>query len=119
DSKHLKRMFAMRIERIEPELGIEAMSLAAPRVERLDAVVSASALGGEARAPDISQLVDQLSGRVGEEALFRISSAQSDVPERAVERARPLAQPTGWPEWRRPVRLLRRPEQLSEVLALL
>jgi protein ImuB len=25
----------------------------------------------------------------------------------------------GWPEWRRPVRLLRRPEPLSEVLALL
>jgi protein ImuB len=119
DPKHLKRMFAMRIERIEPELGIEAMSLAAPRVEQLGAVTLASALGGEERAPDIAQLVDQLSGRVGAEALFRMSSAQSDVPERAVHREPPLACPTGWPEWRRPIRLLRRPEQLSEVLALL
>ena len=119
DAKHLKRLFGMRIEKIEPDLGIEAMTLAAPRVEELGARAFSSGLACEEPAPDIAQLVDQLSGRVGEDALFRAGSVESDVPERAVVREPPLASPRGWPEWRRPVRLLRRPEPLSEVLALL
>lgn len=119
DAKHLKRMFALRVERIEPGLGVEAMRLAAPHVELLAPVALAAALGGEAEASDLSQLVDQLAGRAGEAALFRLSAAESDVPERAVLRVAPLAAPCGWPLWRRPVRLLRRPEMLSHVVALL
>ena len=119
DAKHLKRMFALRVERIEPGLGVEAMMLAAPHVEPLAPVALAAALGGEADASDLSQLVDQLAGRAGEAALFRLSAAESDVPERAVQRVAPLAAPCGWPIWKRPVRLLRRPEMLSHVVALL
>src|SRR5690606_29195997 len=62
---------------------------------------------------------DQLAGRAGEQAVFRLTLEQSDVPERAVRRAGPLAAASGWPGWKRPVRLLRRPEQLSHVVALL
>jgi len=119
DPKHLKRMFAQRIDRIEPGLGIEAMRLASPRVEALEPLALEGALGSEERAPDIAQLVDQLAGRVGDDGLFRVGPVESDVPERAVVRAPPLAAPAGWPEWRRPVRLLRRPEPLSQVVALL
>src|SRR3546814_4817778 len=44
---------------------------------------------------------------------------ESDVPERAVRRTLALGSPTGWSAWKRPVRLLRRPERLSNVVALL
>jgi protein ImuB len=45
DARHLKRMLGMRIERIDPGLGIEAMTLAAPRVEDLEAEMLGPALG--------------------------------------------------------------------------
>lgn len=118
DASHLKRMFGMRIERIEPDLGIEAMTLRAPRVEDL-AAMALDGLGGPAMTPDLAPLVDQLAGRVGDAALFRMDAEHSDVPERAVRRAEALASPAGWPRWKRPVRLLRRPEMLGQVVALL
>ncbi len=119
DAKHLKRMFAMRIETIEPGLGIEAMRLAAPQVEPLGAQSLTSDLIADAHAPDIAPLVDQLAGRVGEHGLFRLTGHESDVPERAVRAQAPLAAPQGWPGWKRPARLLVRPERLSGVVALL
>lgn len=119
DAKHLKRLAAMRVEGIEPDLGIEAMTLAAPRVEELHPVALTAGFDGGGRPPDLAPLVDQLAGRVGEDALFRIAPRESDVPERAVCRADALATPTGWPRWKRPVRLLRRPELLGHVVALL
>jgi protein ImuB len=119
DGVHLKRMLTMRIERIDPGLGIEGMTLAAPRTEELAPVTLEGGLAGDDRPPDIAQLIDQLAGRVGDQALFRIGSFESDVPERAVRRGDPLAAPQGWPGWTRPVRLLRKPELLSNVVALL
>lgn len=119
DARHLKRMFAMRVEQIEPDLGIEAMALAAPRVEDLFPTALGVALDDEARAPDLAPLVDQLAGRVGDGALFRVRAQESDVPERATCRVDALVCPTGWPAWKRPVRLLHRPELLRQVVALL
>ena len=119
DAKHLKRMLVMRIEQIEPALGIEVMSLAVPRVEDLAPVSLTARLGDHLVAPDLAPLVDQLGGRLYPDALFRMTAQESDVPERAAVRAQPLAKTTGWPQWRRPVRLLGRPERLSHVVALL
>ena len=119
DAAHLARLFHLRIERIEPGDGIETMRLAATHTDPLGATAVAGDLTGEAAVPDVATLVDQIAGRVGEAALFTAAPVESDVPERAVRRAAPLAAPTGWPAWRRPVRLLRRPEPLTGVLALL
>lgn len=119
EPKHLKRMLAMRVERIDPGMGIEAMTLAAPRVEGLSPTAIGAALLGESRPSDIATLVDQLAGRVSETALFRMDAIESDVPERAVRRVDAMTSPTGWPAWKRPVRLLGRPERLSNVIALL
>jgi protein ImuB len=116
---HLKRMFAPRIERIEPGPGIEAMILAALRIENLAPAMPACALAGEQRPYDLAPLVDRLAGRIGDAGLFRIAPRESDVPERAVRKADVLAAPAGWPRWPRPVRLLRRPELLTRVVALL
>jgi protein ImuB len=119
DARHLKRMLAMRVERIDPGLGIEMMTLASPRADELGPEALSAGLGTEAAARDIAPLVDQLGGRVGPEALFRLTSRESDVPERAMAIVEPLTKTAGWPAWTRPVRLLRRPEQLAGVVALL
>jgi protein ImuB len=119
DARHLKRMFAMRIERIAPGLGIEAMRLVGTHVEDLEPMSLGIGLSAGDRPPDIAPLIDQLGGRVGEIGLFRMTSVESDVPERAVRRISVLGEPGGWPAWKRPVRLLGRPELLSNVVALL
>ncbi len=119
DAKHLKRMFAMRIEKIDPGLGIEMMTLVAPRVEELQPEALTAGFGDDERALDVAPLVDQLGGRVGPSALFRVSAVESDVPERALRRVDPLTEPKAWPQWKRPVRLLRKPERLHDVIALL
>ncbi|MDO9370863.1 MAG: DNA polymerase Y family protein [Sphingopyxis sp.] len=119
DAQHLVRLFKLRIDRIEPGLGIEAMMLTAPQVEALAPEAIVSAFDDGARSPDIAPLVDQLAGRVGEAALFRLAAVESDVPERAVRRVAPLVAGEGWPSWRRPARLFVRPESLSGVVALL
>ncbi len=119
DAAHVKRMLNMRVERIDPGLGIEAMSLIAPRVEALTAQTLDAGLGTCDRSPDIAPLIDQLAGRIEPDAPFRLSSQESDVPERAVRRVEALTKPLGWPAWKRPVRMLKRPELLSHVVALL
>lgn len=119
DAKHLLRLFRLRIDRIEPGLGIEAIALAAPQVEALAPDYIGSSFDSAPGAPDIAPLVDALAGRGGEAALFRLTGQESDVPERAIKRAGPLAKPAGWPAWARPIRMLARPEQLSGVVALL
>nr|WP_070157718.1 DNA polymerase Y family protein [Sphingobium phenoxybenzoativorans] len=119
DGRHLKRMFALRLSKIEPGLGIEAMRLIVPHSEPLGASSVAALIEDGARAPDLAPLVDQLVGRSGPSALFRIASRESDVPERAVKQVEPLSEPQGWPAWKRPARLLARPEPLHNVIALL
>ncbi len=119
DAAHLARLFHLRIERIEPGDGIETMRLAAPHSDPLGATALAARLAGDEPVADVATLVDQIAGRVGEAALFTAAPVESDVPERAVRRTDALAAPTGWPAWRRPVRLLSRPEPLHAVLALL
>jgi protein ImuB len=119
DARHLVRMFGLKIEMIDPGLGIEAMHLAVPHSEPLGSRLGDTLLPESGDAPDLAPAIDQLAGRAGEQAVFRQTLEQSDVPERAVRRAGPLATVAGWPAWKRPVRMLRRPEMLSHVVALL
>ncbi|MEW6629141.1 MAG: DUF6504 family protein [Pseudomonadota bacterium] len=119
EPKHLKRMLGMRIERIDPGLGIEAMQLVAARTELLGPQTLEAGLEDGARPGDIAQLVDQLASRIDPDMPFRLSARESDVPERAVEQIGPLLKPIAWPDWKRPVRVLMRPEQLFNVVALL
>lgn len=119
DASHLIRMFSLRIERIDPGLGIEAVRIVAVRAEPLGATPLGTILTGEDNAPDLAVTVDCLAGRVGEAALFRTRPVESDVPERAVARIGPLDEAGNWPRWRRPARLLSRPEPLWNVIALL
>jgi protein ImuB len=119
DGAHLKRLLAMKIDRLEPGFGFEAMRLVAGRCQPLRPEWVAGALTGEEPAPDLAPLVDRLAARLGSRRLFRIGAVESDVPERSVVRAGPLAPVAEWPAWPRPVCLLSPPERVEKVVALL
>ena len=116
---HLLRLLKLRIERIEPGLGLEQFLLAAPHTEPLDAVNLGAVLAGETLVRDPARLVDVVAGRIGTMAVYRITPVASHVPERAVALADPVEAAGRWPRWQRPIRLLARPEPLHGVIALL
>ncbi|RWI18645.1 MAG: DNA polymerase Y family protein [Mesorhizobium sp.] len=120
DTKRLTRLLADKIETIDPGFGIELMRLAATVAEPLRAKQMISSLA-EAPEPDVSDVIDILANRVGEDRLYRFAPVQSDVPERSVQRIAPMAPDTGegWPgHWPRPSRLLPRPEPIETVALL-
>ncbi|HEX8555318.1 MAG TPA: DNA polymerase Y family protein [Sphingomonas sp.] len=119
DAAHLVRLLSLKLDRIDPGLGIEAGRLIATWVEPMGAVIIGSTLANDGPTGDVATLVDRLGGRAGPEALFRIGPTESYVPERAARRVGPLAAAGRWLTWRRPARLLARPEPLHDVLALL
>ena len=119
DAVHLARLARLRLDTIDPGFGIEQARLRATRTEPLGPEALSHSLAGDGSPADVAPLVDQLAARVGARAIFRVGLEQSDVPERAVRRIDPLDAPIGWPSWRRPARLLRAPEPLSNVVALL
>jgi nucleotidyltransferase/DNA polymerase involved in DNA repair len=116
---HLLRLLKLRIERIDPGLGLEQFRLMAPHTEPLDAVDLGAVLAGETLVRDPARLVDVVAGRIGEQAVYRVAPIPSHVPERAVARSDPIDVPGTWPAWQRPIRLFARPEPLSRVIALL
>ncbi|KHA62712.1 protein ImuB [Sphingomonas sp. Ant20] len=119
DVSHLLRLMKLRIERIDPGMGLEHFLLVAPHTEPLDAVDLGAVLAGEVLVRDPARLVDVVAGRIGANAVYRIAPIPSHVPERAVAHADPVEMPAGWPTWLRPVRLFARPEPLWGVIALL
>jgi nucleotidyltransferase/DNA polymerase involved in DNA repair len=138
DATHMLRLALRRIEEIDPGYGIDAMALRVRHADPLAPESLAPALADEA-APDLAPLVDTLANRIGMSRLWRFAPVESDVPERSVTRADPLDPSSGsaqrlriddvrhldarapdhpWhPRWPRPVRLLRRPEQVDHVMA--
>ncbi len=120
DAARLSRLLADRVEKLDPGFGIERMVLAAVSAEPLHWRPGASGLAEKA-APDLSELVDVLSNRIGAERLYRLTPVESDVPERSVRKASPLAassQADWTPDWPRPARLLRRPEPVQTMTLL-
>ncbi|WP_256926798.1 DNA polymerase Y family protein [Sphingomonas sp. TZW2008] len=116
---HLLRLLKLKIERIDPGMGLEQFWLVAPHTEPLDAVDLGAVLAGEALVRDPARLVDVIAGRIGPRAVFRVAPVESHVPERAVTRSDPNEMPGPWPKWPRPIRLFARPEPLARVMALM
>ena len=120
DSKRIARLLSDKVETIDPGFGIEIMTLAATQAEPLEAKQQRSSLIDQEVA-DVSDLIDVLSNRIGEERLYRAAPVQSDVPERSVSRIAPLGPDveTSWPtNWPRPARLLVNPEPIETVALL-
>ncbi|HJO65820.1 MAG TPA: DNA polymerase Y family protein [Sphingomonas sanguinis] len=116
---HLLRLLKLKIERIDPGMGLEQFWLVAPYTEPLDAVDLGAVLAGETLVRDPARLVDVIAGRIGPRAVFRVAPVESHVPERAVARSDPNETPGPWPKWPRPIRLFARPEPLARVMALM
>ena len=94
DAKRLTRLLCDKIETIDPGFGIEIMRLAATLAEPLAPKQTISSLIEEPEA-DVSDLIDTLANRVGEQQLYRFAPVASDVPERSVQRIAPMAPDTG------------------------
>ncbi|WP_188053059.1 Y-family DNA polymerase [Sphingosinithalassobacter sp. CS137] len=141
DPAHLVRLLARRIEEIEPGFGIDSITLHVRRAEPLGPSSFSDRLDAEDSVPDLAPLVDTLATRIGAAHMWRMRAVESDVPERSaahgpvldppappVERRRiddvrqldtGAALPPWHARWPRPTRLLHRPEQVDDVLALL
>jgi protein ImuB len=120
DVKRLTRLLCDKIETVDPAFGIERMRLAATLAEPLQQRQVTSLLIS-APEPDVSDLIDTLTNRVGEQRLYRFAPVASDVPERSVTRIAPMAPDAGasWPSrWPRPSRLLPTPEPVETVALL-
>jgi protein ImuB len=116
DAHRIARLFAPRLETVDPGFGIEVVTLAAHDVEPLSARQARLDTGREAALEDgLAPLIDRLTNRLGEARVWRPSAVESHVPHRAVAHARPLSgPPVGWdPETPRPLRLFRHPEPIE------
>ena len=114
----LTKLFRDRTEKIEPGFGIERLVLVAAAAEPLEEEQRASSLIDE-ETTDITPLIDIFGNRG--QRVYRLAPIASDVPERSVQRVSAVAEvikETWVGHWRRPVRLLDRPEVI-EAIALM
>jgi protein ImuB len=121
EAKHLRRLFAEKLEALDPGLGLDLITLAAPVVEPLAA--SQTGFWTDATSnevlPAVNALVDRLANRLGIKAVRRLVPAESHCPERA-QRALPgLASRHASGSWRRgrprPLRLFVRPQPVDAI----
>jgi protein ImuB len=123
DARRIAKLFAPKLETVDPGFGVEVVTLAALEVEpisgrqgRIDAGRTAAVEEG------LAPLVDRLVNRLGEDRVWRARPAESHVPELAAVHARPFARPDDARPWDRqtprPARLFRRPEPVEDVLAV-
>ena len=123
DPARIAKLFAAKLETVDPGFGIEVVTLAASAVEpvagrqgRLGSLLDAG------REDSLAPLIDRLSNRLGEARVWKTVPVESHVPERSTAPARPLAPPTAAAGWDlcapRPLRLFRKPEPLEGVISL-
>ncbi|RYY37739.1 MAG: DNA polymerase Y family protein [Sphingobacteriaceae bacterium] len=117
---HLMRLFRLQIAKIEPALGIELFVLEATRVEPMETLQEQ--LWAESKGlgdTSLTELLDRIAGRVGQQAIQRFLPTEHYWPERSVRLATSLTEhpATAWPAILRPIRLLSVPEPI-EVMAL-
>ena len=117
NSTHLFKLFEIKISSIEPDLGIELFVLEAPKtddVTPLQETLWSGACGVEDLA--LSELLDRLVNKVGDQAVQRYLPDEHYWPERSIKSAISLQdKPTiAWPHDRpRPIHLLSIPEPIQ------
>jgi protein ImuB len=80
---HILRLFAERLDQVEPGFGIEAIVLEAPDAEPLSAMQGALTAAGEIDATDLAGLIDRLQNRLGPSRVVQLVPVESHMPERA------------------------------------
>ncbi|TCJ13575.1 DNA polymerase Y family protein [Flaviaesturariibacter flavus] len=115
--EHVFHLFSLKVDTIEPAMGIELFLLEATVVEDQDPAQQRlwEAAGGLAH-PQVAELLDRLAARLGPHTLHRYLPAEHYWPERAFRPARELTESTGT-EWKvdrpRPLHLLSPPERIE------
>ena len=119
DQAHLGRLFAQRLERLEPGFGFDRIALAAEATEEMAGVQGGFvAADGTSRREELVRLFDRLALRV---QVWRLAPAASHWPEREAVRVAPTERveiPALWPRAPRPLRLLRRPLEVGAMALL-
>ena len=122
EPKHLAKLLADRLVVIDPGFGIETATLTASWVEALTEKQTVGRhIAPDGSDVDVSQLVDTLGVRLGQNKVFRLSPVESALPERSTKRIAALhpAQPLEWPKnLPRPARLFAQPEKVEAVAEL-
>lgn len=135
---HLARLFAPRLESLDPDPGVEVLVLAAPTTDPL-AAAQTGLQPEQSAVPDdgLGTLIDRLANRLGGGNVWQSAARESHLPERAVlalptvgaagggpslagGESGPAASrrpgetaPAAWPGSPRPLRLLPCPEQVE------
>jgi protein ImuB len=118
--EHLFKLFELRIEEIEPDLGIELFVIDAPKVEEV--VIPQQVIWkGKPKLEDsgIAELLDRLAGKVGTQAIHRYLPQEHYWPERSIANSINVQEKpqTFWrTDVQRPTQILSQP-QLIEVSA--
>ncbi|HET9824094.1 MAG TPA: DNA polymerase Y family protein [Chitinophagaceae bacterium] len=117
NTKHIFKLFEIKLPTIEPALGIELFTLEAPKVE--DVSPSQEKLWDKTCGLDnvaLSELLDRLSGKMGANLIHRYLPDEHYWPERSTKLALSL-QEKATAKWRtdrpRPLQLLSNPEPVE------
>ena len=115
--RHLFKLFELKIQTIEPALGIELFILEAPEVEELSPMQE-KLWEGTCGLHDttFSELMDRIAGKIGAANIYRYVPDEHYWPERSVRVANSLHEEltTAWNNNKpRPVQLLPKPEPIE------
>jgi protein ImuB len=115
--QHLFKLFKLKVDQIEPKMGIELFIMEAGKVEELNPIQEAIWQKQQGMQDQhVSELLDRLAGKIGTAAIHRYLPQPHHWPERSIKKAESLKDSLPIP-WRtdrlRPVQLLKVPEHIQ------
>ncbi|MBL7971605.1 MAG: DNA polymerase Y family protein [Prolixibacteraceae bacterium] len=118
---HLFKLFELKVPELEPALGIELFTLEATLVEDVSETQEALWSTATRDQAAVSELLDNIAGKVGVQSICRYLPQEYHWPESSVKEVRSLdEQPET--EWRtdrpRPIHLLPEPEPVEVMVVL-
>lgn len=117
NTNHLFKLFQLKIETIEPALGIELFILEAPKVEELMTIQERLwQKNGGLEDNHLAELLDRIGGKFGSQQIHRYLPAEHYWPERSYKTATALNEKpiTQWKTDKpRPLHILAAPEAIE------
>ena len=119
--RHLLHLFTECLEKIDPEFGIDEMTLVAVTAEPITANQTDLQRGAASQTTDsYNSVIDRLTNRLGNRNIRYAQFRESHIPERAagfimVGKKNSIQSKQGHTDTPRPLRLLRPPEEVDAV----